>query len=126
MKFAPVSTLPSTRLLFVAGYFTLTGASMFALVIISVVVRSMFLEAAMTVPALTLGFKAVGALVAALGLLWTGRALREQRRAGWWSALITVAAPVVTSLASPPWSGAVIGTSVVGLILLASVRKELP
>ena len=125
MKFAPVRMPPSTRLLFVAGYFTLTGALMFALVVVSVVIQSMFVQTATALPALTLGFRAIGALVAALGLLWTGRALREQRRSGWWSALITMAAPVVTSLASPPWSGAVISTSVVGLILLASVRKEL-
>ena len=125
MKFAPVRMPPSTRLLFVAGYFTLTGALMFALVVVSVVIRGMFVQAATALPTLTLGFRAIGALVAALGLLWTGRALREQRRSGWWSALITMAAPVVTSLASPPWSGAVISTSVVGLILLASVRKEL-
>ena len=117
---------PSARLLFVAGYFTVAGALMFALVIVSVVIQGMFVEAATALSALTLGFRAVGALVAALGLLWTGRALREQRRTGWWSAHVTVVAPVVTSLASPPWSGALISTSVVGLILLGSVRKELP
>lgn len=126
MKSPLVSAPPSTRLLFVAGYFTLTGSSIFAFVVISVVVQSMFLQAATTVQALTLGLRADGALVATLGLLWTGRALREQRRSGWWSALVTVAAPVITSLASPPWSGAVPGTSVVGLVLLASVRTEFP
>ena len=125
MKFAPVRMPPSTRLLFVAGYFTLTGALIVALVVVSVVIQGMFVQAATALSALTLVFRAVGALVAALGLLWIGRALREQRRTGWWSALITVAAPVVTSLASPPWSGALLSTSVVGLILLVSVRKEL-
>ena len=80
MKFAPVRMPPSTRLLFVAGYFTLTGALMFALVVVSVVIQGMFVQAATALPALT---------------------------------------------ASPPWSGALLSTSVVGLILLASVRKEL-
>lgn len=126
MKFVSVRVPPSTRLLFVAGYFTLTGALLFALVVVSVVIQGMFIQAETALPALTLGFRAVGALVSALGLLWTGRALREQRRTGRWSALITVAAPVVTSLASPPWSGALISTSVVGLTLLFIVRKELP
>jgi uncharacterized membrane protein YedE/YeeE len=125
MEFAPVSTQPSTRLQLVAGYFTVAGGSMLAFVGIGLVVRFTLLRASLAVPALTLGFRMAGALVAALGLLWTGRALREQRRSGWWSALLTLAAPIVTSWASSTWSSAVIGTSVIGLLLLASVREEL-
>ena len=73
--FAPFSGEPSTRLAFVAGYFSLAGAFGIAGVCIGLVfsiVRGTGLNAFSLV-----ALAGIGSMVAA-GFLWTGRALRER------------------------------------------------
>lgn len=118
---APFSADVSSRLKFVAGYFSVSGGFALAGIGLSSVIS--IARGTASIPMLLL-FAALGGAVAA-GFFWTGRALRERRKAGWYAGLVTLGAPLVSALAGKSLGAWPVAVGVIGLGLLFSVRREL-
>lgn len=118
---APISSLPSGRLRFAAGYFTLSGGLACASGVLN-----------LTIGAFrgTLGFNrvSVAAVILAYGLmlLWIAAELRAQRRRGWYAALVVVSLPLIAVAISRTGVHVLtVAISVIGVVVLLSVRDEL-
>ena len=120
-NFAPVSGEPSGRLRLAAGYFTLSGQVGLGFMALGVA-----LSLIRGTPTLMhmLQLLPIG-VTAAIGAFWTGNALRERRMAGWYSALITLAVPLIASIVKGQFHLTSIVLGVASLAFLISVRSEL-
>lgn len=125
LDLAPISAEPSTRLHFVALYFSVVGTLMGTmLVVVSVLhmagMADVFARGLHIQP-----MQVISGMLSTAGLLWTGHELRQRRRSGWTSAIATLALPLIVSAVGRSISVSTLVTSVVGLLLVVSVRNEL-
>ena len=67
----------------------------------------------------------IAALMSTAGMIWTGHELRQKRRSGWTSAIATLVLPILVAALGKSVSVSTLVTSVVGLVLVISVRDEL-
>lgn len=124
LRFAPVSSAPSTLLSVAAGFFVLSGA-------LSIVVTGTVLVGQL------LGWDAVAAvalhplnvaltLLFAAGWIWTGLLLgRGERRGGVLALLFTLLPPVAALVQRQPIGGASLVWHVISLVVITRIWRDL-
>ena len=125
LDLAPVSAEPSTRLHYVALYFSVVGTLMGTMLVVVVVLRMAGMADMLARGLHIQPMQVISGMLSTAGLLWTGHELRRRRRSGWTSAIATLALPLIVSALGRSVSASTLVTSVVGLLLVVSVRNEL-
>lgn len=116
---------PSTRLRFVAGYFTVAGA-LSSLGFIFILGLVFIGKSAPLAAAIAKNWWSIPQMLLMIATqFWTGSALRNQRRAGWYGAVAAMGIPLLAMFAQADFKWFTVTTCVLGLILVVSVRREL-
>lgn len=122
--FAPISSGPSVRLHFAAGYFAFTGGSALVLLILAMATAAagnVTLRAALSAHP----FGPLLRIASALLLLATSYLLYRRSRLGGILAIALFVPPLVGRAVGEPVSGVSLAIAAVGVIIVLSVWREL-